>query len=574
MTNPKTKNNAHPPGNPPGQGKSKAARRRRNRKAKMGAGAQRPRMIRKKGSTIQVFDESNLNLPRNEADRFSTIVAAEKNDQVAKYLACLINPKQNISRIPDSFPRPTAVVRSILDFGIPVRYDSTDPDPGRFSMAVQPFLGSTDRVARFKVGVTSGTAPGSLQWNNNDFSSSNVYATALNGLDVRVDPYMTTLTQNPPGIYQIFNSTANGSTTPKAFKDALVFPSIYPEDSNTSFVHDTNPGVSLVTTAAGAANQFRIAPGQYLFMYEATTADTFTAGGPNLALVSGVAADFIKDINHAVRSPDNKMEMLSVMLTVKSPVVVQLDVPLTTAGATYQNSIARFTPTYYSSADQGGVIPFAINAGSVPAQDFGMIQQYRPVAMTVLVTYMGTTLLNGGTISGAYVPGGTLENCYYTAQANSLFGQLQNWENLARVPGAYNGRLEKGIFCRWMFEDYEDLEFKPPSGTLGHKYPSIVVSGQIQPGNSTATQTFGGIIRAEIVTVYEITTESNLLSQERLVGSQDTMDRVNRALKDQPFAMENATHGSWVKDFWGGFKQGLGIFKKGFDTVLPIISAL
>lgn len=219
-----------------------------------------------------------------------------------------------------------------------------------------------------------------------------------------------------------------------------------------------------------------------------------------------------------------------------------------------------FTPTYYSAATISEGFS-TINELSVPSEDYGMIQAYRTVACSALATYTGPLLTNGGNIAAAYVPGGSVGSNYFTTNPTATQGSFQNWENLAKVPGSYNGEISQGTYVFWTPEDQEDLEFRKPSEALisDDPPPALIISGKYNP--SQALLTDQSVIRLEVVTLYEGVTTSQLLALQNCVGSQHFIDLANLALANQPHAMANASHMQWLKDFWGGVKKGIGYWE-------------
>lgn len=563
----------------PGQGQSKAARRRRRQRNKQPK-QQRKRVndmvLVKKGSkqtpararvTMQPI-QNNI-IPRNELDRMQMTQYVSKNKMVQDYVGNLIDPKGAMltvecRKLPDSFPRATAVVKSVLSYDIPIFYSASTTDTGRFSIAVQPWLGNIDDPSHYKVAIADVAGP----WANQDWSSSAVYLDSIGEQDPRLDPFYITLTQSPKGVYQIFDAV--GGITPKVFEDGTGTPL---EFSNSSaFLYNTQ-GVELLDTGAGVANAWQLGPGQYAFSFVSTTADTFAAN-PTLTVISANTSDMQKDLNHSQRSPDNKMATLFHLLTVESTVTVRLTAALTTVGAGYTNSVVRFTPCYYSSAVQGGTAPVPVNVNSVPLSNFGLTQQYRTVSMSALLTFTGTSLNDGGNVAVAYVPGSTLKSDFFTSSPMPAFGQLQNWENVAKIPGSYNGEFRHGCYCWWSPEDTDGFVLKPPDLALQGDPPGIVISGQFTVNSAPSTDTIFNVARLEVTTNYEIVTISQLFDSERYIGSQAILDEANRILGSRSHAMANAQHSSFMGDVWSGFKQGLGYFKRGLDVALPILGAL
>jgi len=193
---------------------------------------------------------------------------------------------------------------------------------------------------------------------------------------------------------------------------------------------------------------------------------------------------------------------------------------------------------------------------------------------------MGPELTNGGMIAGAYCFGNTLQTNFFTTSPNSSLGQLQNYESVSKLNTSYNGRIEEGLYGWWCPEDLSENNFRPPDywNNPTDPCPGMVISGIYSP-NTTITAP--RILRIEVVTVYEIQSNSTYFKSEVVAGGQDIIDDVNRSLASQPHFMPNASHTQWLKDFWNGTKKGLGIVAKGGkflynnrDTILPVVSGL
>lgn len=505
----------------------------------------------RKRNRRQALNTMELIIPKNEQDRATRTVESVKDSMVKRYLASLIHPKMNATRVPDSYPRPTALVRSITSVVVPVDINATN-DSGRFAVAVQPHLGLLSSVRDYKIAITN---PATV-WADNDWSVAGSYLGVVGGRDVRVDQFYLPLTQPPLGAYLMRSSGA----APNFFHNGTaVVESVY------------NSGVRFV---AGTADQFLLPPGQYLVAFEALVTGTVTN------LVPTVAGGTI-DVLNRQSSVDGTMMALVAQVTVPGLNGATFTLA-STHTLTATASVISFTPTFYSAATAAP--SYAINAASLPFSNGGLVQQLRTVGCSVLATYAGTTLQNGGMIAGAYVPGGALDECFFAKNPMASTGALQNWENLASVNGSYNGRLQDGAYVWWCPEDSSEIQFREPeefktqnAGTINMS--AMVIAGQFQPGSGVS-----GVleaVRLEVVTLYEVVTVSQLWASTTCVGSQAHMDAANLALADQPHAMANAAHSTWLKDFWGGLKKGLSYWEKpaevlwnNKDKLLPLLGGL
>lgn len=470
------------------------------------------------------------------------------------YLAALTYPFANSARVPDSYARPTLTVNSTFVFPISVNYlNSSDVKGyGRFSIAVQPHMGSLASPHSYKVAIVKPLGA-SGQWSEVDWESADAYVDNIDGVDPRLDQYYTTLTQPPVGEYSISQGVSTNNPLPIA--------TTAPYESLCQVWSTYNSGVHMVPGSPNGQNYFRVSPGQYNLHFNAATtayATTFSTN-PGIGLVVGSANDWVLSIPRAIRSLDNTTCSYDALITVKKTVTLHINMPLTSYATTYASVNVSWSPTFFTRATDGGTgggAAFQDNA--YPSGKCGLLTEYRTVGCTALMTYSGTTLNNGGMIAGAFVTGGVLDQGFFTKAPNPVTGQLQNYESLAKAPNACNAEAKNGMYIFWKPEDNDDYAFRDPdycAESTAESPPALVISGVYAPnGSITATPVF----RLMISTVYECTSPTQLFPQKTTIGGQDVLDDCNRLLATQPSAMENPSHLSWMKDFLGGVKQGLG----------------
>lgn len=516
--------------------------------------------------------------PTNEFDNLRQVVMASRDRKIKDYLGTLVDPKGAVfqnrePRIPDSWPRGTATARSVMDLDIPIFYSATSSNTGRFFVAVQPFLGSISSPNQYKVAVSDGSFANVNGWNNTDWSNKNAYLSNVGGRDPRLDLHYNSLTQTFKGDYRIEDGGVS-QPAPKPFPESANAPF---ENGSTSFVGGllgNTASIQMLNTGPAVANRWNIGPGQYQVMFSCLATATFSAG-PNLVLHTGDAADFVKDLEVGRLSTDSTAAFYMANLTVHANITVQLNAPLTSG--TYVFPIISFVPISFSGAMQSGTAPYGISSGAYTTSNAGLAQQYRTVSMSVLATFTGASLTDGGQIACAYVPGNTMNELVFTQSPNNSVGGLQNWENLAQVTGAMNDRLKTGCYGWWSPEDTNDIAFRVPDEYLTATPPGLLLAGQYSLTNPPGVDTtFKGVVRVEIVTNYEIVTESQLLPSTVVCGSVDIIDSVNRVLAESgaQHVMQNAQHSSWLGDFWSGFKQGLGDVVGVAQKVLPIAGTI
>lgn len=478
-------------------------------------------------------------IPRNEQLAMINMVDNEKKKKVQKYLACLVAPQAVMSRIPDSFARPTALVRSKQIINVPVNFSAgLAADYGRFAFCVNPSIGSLSGISKAKVAMIDS----SNGWPQGNALTVPSYLTVVGGNDIRIDPFYTDMTQGEMGlvVWQASGASAVACTAILPFGTAPIQTAGY----NLPVTYATNFGTTSI---------FYPPPGQYVytFLMGATAVGTCDQT-PNVAPVGGATVTFFA----SQQAFDNSESATSGYLFI--PAIVggtQAGISIQVSAVTnaIQNSQFILTRTFTDSS-------------SVPSSpDHGITSQLRPVACSVLTTYTGPTLINGGMIAGAMLTGGASHPYFF--DSNNPAGNCRNWENLSFLKGAYNGRLSEGSYVWWSPESLDDYQMKLPSAANSTDYPSIVVAGQFLPGATPAGNT---VARVEITTVYEILTESLFLESQYQAGSQEVMDRTMELLAGQQHAMANATHMDWIKKLLGGVTKVAKFAVKNKDPLLSL----
>lgn len=494
---------------------SKEARRNQRSKKKRESSSSKPLLALPSSLANAGPTESirKLTIPQNEQDRLIKFLSDQSSlsPPVLNYLNCLVSPKNCMSRVPDSFARPTANVRSIITYDVPCYVDGTT-NSGRFAVAVQPVLGVTENVnpKDWKVALVNGNTT----WPT-DFTIINSFTQIGGGQDLRVDPFFPTLTQNIPGFL-------NG--------DAVTPGILAPFTNNASYnvftTYSLNIGYEI------RSGKWYLPPGAYQV--------TFTS----ISLANTLIPTFMIPANANLQAgslgPGTNPSAVYI-LNVQNP------------GEWFEITQANPSVTFWVT------VSTTLTASGGAPTDYGLVAQIRPVGMSVLASYIGTTLQDGGNIAAAYVPGGTLGANYFTnASAISPLGCFEFWEALSKQPTSYNGPIRDGAYVWWSPEDYEDLQMVKPSGIDDHDYPAIVVSGQFLPGPYSGTPASVPVIRLEVVTVYEFVTNSLLFETSSVMGSQAMMDSASQALFGQPHSMANAIHMKWLSDLAKGIKKGIG----------------
>jgi len=508
------------------------------------------------GTRYNAIDFGTRNaVPLSNQIRFNQALSTIDDKMVRDYLATLVYPFANKSRIPDSFNRSTALVSSTFVGSIEVCHNNPDdPDIGRWAVAVNPHFGSLADPASFKIAIVRPPQSSTGLWSQLDFTSPDTYVRNIDGVDPRLDPNYTMITQPPVGAYVL----VQGSNANNPFPVAATAP----YETATQIWSNYNTGVELQSTLTNGHNIFRVSPGQYNVHFDTkVTGNTFTQIPAWTPLTD--PAGVLISIPRQTLSTDATLAVYDAQWTVLKTTTLSLDIPMTSYTQPYTNTSLSFTPTFFTKATDMGTDGGASYPNFVyPPANNGLVTSYRTVGCSLLCTYEGTTLNDGGVVSAVYASGGTQKTNFFNNNPPVMTGQYENWEKVAANPRAYSDRERDGSYSWWLPEDQDDFMFRTPDywATAGQTNadelaPCLIASGVYLPN---ATITSPKVIRIMVSTVYEITTSSQLFAQEKLVGSQNVLDHVNKLMTNQPSSMANAAHMSWLKDFMGGVKKGLG----------------
>lgn len=414
----------------------------------------------------------------------------------------LLNPVDNKAvGLPDSTTARTALYRSIRTYSVYANF-STGAASGRFSVAVQPKLGSIASPNQYSVAITQ-----FQNENDVDFGASTAYVSSVSGTDPRVDDNISLLTYPPLGFYSQ-SITVPGATLP---------------DYRTATPSVSNRGLSVDIRQNGSDwNAMLLPPGQYLFsIYQ-------TAGAGQVINFTGSTGVVATTISGSQTADGANVISCDFIMTVSPNAKLVIGYGPLVAGTTQTIHIAPIITSAQLS------------------ENYGVTKKVRPVAMSALLSYSATTLQNGGMVAACLVPGDSVIDNFFT-NSPTLGGNYQLWENLSRVPGAYNGPLREGTYTYWRPDNELDNYLRVPDDANVYAFPSILISGEFVPGtNLTGLVEIG---RLEVCTVYEWTTTSTLFESYTRVGSHSVMDAVNNAILPYPTSMSNPIHLEDVKRY-------------------------
>jgi hypothetical protein len=499
---------------------------------------QKKKKSQKKASQVQmvVRGTENQSLPalsslNNQSSRL--VAKAGSAGPVPAYVACLLDPANKPSvRIPDTnYGRHTALVASKKVLQLNVNLDDNTVNRGRFSCAIQPTLGNISSPPFYKVAIVNDVPnwPDSAQ-----FIDPDSYLNSGNGLDPdpRIDDNFFQLTGPEPALLYAEQAGAGGGVT--ATSGPLG------EDLNADdFGGPTYNLPGRFLTGPNGQSNLNLPPGTYLINLTVSETAVAFANNFTISATGGCTFFVLRNAVIATSAVTGSVITAIVIATFPNNQNVFQQAELAFAFRAPDQWTSPSTTSFYT------VTPCAFEATGAPGVqlflDSGPVSQYRPVAMSVLATCVRPTLSDGGNIAANWIPGSSINQNYFTSNANQNVGPLQFWEYLAKTPGSYDGELRKGAYVWWSQEDRDDFNFYPPSIADDHDYPSLVVSGVLQPGADGGTGS-QPVLRLEITTVYEIETLTTLFPTSSQPGSQATLDAVSTVLLGESHACQNNRH--------------------------------
>jgi hypothetical protein len=429
------------------------------------------------------------------------IVDRVDRDKILRFLSTAMYPCGEVSRIPAPGAIGTALYRSKRAFTIPVVINTSSSDSGKFSIAVQPKVGNLDSPLSFQIAISDpSTMANSMSTTN--WLDSTKYVSFDTGDDPRVDRNIETLCLSSVGYY--VGTGVSGMTA------AIPF--------GTGGVTSTSQSYNLTVNYVGnSASDFFIPTGTYLayFRFTGTGLSNITVGGTVTSSTVAVTA------NSAATNLTGMFE-----ITVGGSSTNDLNVTVT--GTTVASASLRLVPVVFGNT--------TLNV------DSGIASSLRPVGQSVLATYIADEF-SGGRIAAGLVTADGLTQDYFST--SFISGNFHDWDKLATLPRAYDGKIKRGAYVWWRPDDKLDYSLRKPSEINSRVFPSIVISGVYQPQNPV-NGTYN-VLRLEVCTVFEYTSDSTFPEQDRVYGSEADLDFALDYLAVQPFAMANDDHVPWYR---------------------------
>lgn len=464
------------------------------------------------------------------------------------YLKTLVDPANYKARIPDSYARSTSVLRSVNSFSVPISQDQYNV--GRFSFCCQPIFGNVSTPTQFQNAVVSAaqiTANATTWGETASWGDSDTYISFSEsdgmGSDPRVDTNSPFLTSLPPSFWGVTFGTSVADLNSKTLVSGVAANQTVAPDSTSPVIHFLSPasfpGVSggIIVLPFGDWNISLICKFQCSGTGEAYEAINFQSCASEVSYIG------ITQQQTPVAAAGTTYLAACTAQVASSPGKNSVSFCLANTQAGLANAVAS-TVVNQVSASYITITPANFTSSSVYS-DAGVIQEVRPVAMAVLVTYMGTLLNNGGEIAINLLPNSSIQNRFFQTN-NSGGGQLQFYENLRKTDSCYDGKIKDGAYCIWCPFDSTDSKMVDVATLNSGTYPAIVCSGIFAPDSTVNTAQ--PTLRVMTYTVWEFVTTYTMFETQKCVGSQAMVDAAQNCVKLAPFGTANGKHLAYIKN--------------------------
>lgn len=434
-------------------------------------------------------------------------INASSDSKMKQYMMCQANPALFESRIPDAFARKTALYHSRKVFEI----QTNTTNGGLFAFLVQPKLGNIGNPQHYQVALCRPDQLNRTDQSAVNWDSAAPYfddSTDVSQYDLRLDPNLTTLTQQNLGYFRMNVIGGTGQTQTKPFGTA-----------GATF-SNLNKDLPVVYDSSSTNGTFIVPPGSYtveVLLVGTTVTDMGTTGNVSSSIQ-------ISQVGNTAQT------MLTESYTITAT-RTNNQFSVSSTAATITQAYVMFTSAVYDNA--------ALN------EDDGAVESIRPVAMSVLASYNGPLLTNGGQIAMARIPSDASKTNFFTNSPGAP-GAFRTWNVIANLnEHNYDGPLNKGAYGFWSQEDVLDYNLMTPTEHNAYFYPTIVCAGQWNPGSDVTVDTT--ILRVEIDTIFEYTTIRTLFDTESYIGSTVCVETAQGMLATQNACRENPGHIPWYK---------------------------
>jgi hypothetical protein len=455
--------------------------------------------------------------------------------EILAYVATLVAPENYASRIPDAFPKQTALYKSSREFEIPmVTGDpATNNDVGRFAVCVQPKLGPRGNILEaYNVMVVdttrfSGASPTTTFATADWSDSANYLQETTDGIVLYRDPQFEQLIVGPEENAE--TAFTHWSPMAVSYEQAGILDMAYAKINYAHVDFITFPQLTTVSVVNGS--YFKINALDYKYnMYVITT---FRTNAGQSAWTAAAASEIVEadGVALSVGVLSNTTDLNSTNSGARIRYIEIQNVPADAVVSLKQ--YFTFSGTAPTSITYVGMT-IMIEPIGLATNGAGLITAIRPVGCSVLGTWRGEILHNAGNISAAIGLTGSTESNWLTNNPNGAW-QPQKWESYATVPITdrniyHGGPIDKGAYVWWKPAKEEDTFWKSISAMGTADYPPLFMAGRYVTTSGTAPDT---VLRCRVETVYEYQTASPLISTksvarhpEALVTALTVLDQI------------------------------------------------
>lgn len=470
---------------------------------------------------------------------------------VVHYALSLHDPEHYETRLPDSYPRRTALYRSIQEFDVPVSTSQPDPNQdGRFGIVLSPKLGDLGNPLTYRALVPRSDAAG---WVSGNFSDASNFVPLDSSLDPRIDPEINLLSgSSGEGTLFLLGQETFRDTTGN---DPLRFSNV-----NTAIQWDTT-GITLSSSgqtslfsfpALGRDMTYRIMWAMSLVDPNSSAVYASILNTPQLTDVLSAGVTFASQMRVENNEPPSGIYMSSAETGERHIYTYAASLNVPPAGGTLGVSSVAGRFLQDSSHFSVSLCKWRMHIQAVPRQgpvQFGLVSSIRPVSASLLLKWVGPTIEDAGKISAALGPRGSVSQNALTASPTGFNPFL--WETYTRLQAdaqssvLHTGRLNKGAYVSWRPRTRNDVELYDTSTHNNQDFAPMCIAGQYSKSSGSISGNESVFLRARFVINFEYETSSRVpeISMIDRAFSDATVSAFNILLDmGIPIAMENDIH--------------------------------
>jgi hypothetical protein len=536
---------------------------------------------------------------------------------IAKTISVMLDPDSGPVRLCDDVSSPTAVYKSVQEFVITA---NGAVDNGRFTVVLQPILGSNANPRSYKNGIVKCSSPGP------NMAKSVAYTNFVDNVDVRVDPNLLGLmqpvvSQNTwSGTFPVSNTAAltdqhptvtftNGNNNSGfvacpsgSYSEALGFVPTRPlfkipagiwystilmNYFTTGFqgswmnINNFHKIISQTQITQFSLRVYKIAYGSGSMPALTSAMDLLQLKMTGSAIGTGTIESIIQDplytgnifkyATGGMGMPTGASSSANNDVGVVGNLEHYMVIPYSDDSAYYCEILMDNSPHMTTLNGNNQQFFWNITSSILSSEPVGydsrsLVQKLRPTAMKAHLIFEAPTLTTGGSVASCVFPG-SMQNTVFSSEgyAATSYEKIATYNRKDRL---YVGPLTKSTYAIYAPEIALDWQLKTYPESLSYNYPFVVVSG-----NATFTAgTTGDVIigRLRVVTCFEYSTVSTIVDTEPCLGSDNYYSATLQAVSMSGLCHENPEHKSWFQNIL----KSAGTVVSTLTKVLPAIGSV